>query len=363
MPAGNVNRPDLEPAGRKLRVGVVGIGYLGRFHAEKYAAIPGAKIVGLADLLPQRAREWADKLGTEAFSSYRSLLGKVDAVSVVVPTDRHYEVSREFLLAGSDVLVEKPIASTIEEAEELIALARKQGKILQVGHVERFNPVILAAREKIRVPLFVECRRLTRFRGRGAEVDVVLDLMIHDLDIILSIVRSPVREVRAAGALFVTEKTDIANARLEFDCGSVADVSASRVSLEDCRRMRVFQPGTCLTLDYGSKEVSLLRRSTAPEKGGFRIAAEKVEVRSGDALEAEIRSFVHSSVTRTAPAVTGEDGRDALALAFRINEKIRKNLEKVPSIVSFYEQKNTADLSLDGSAENTNAWRGERKES
>ncbi len=356
MPAGNVNTSTPEPAGRELRVGVVGIGYLGRFHAAKYAAMSGTNLVGLADLLPERARECADKLGTKAFPSHRQLLGKVDAVSVVVPTNRHYEVAKEFLLAGSDVLVEKPIASTLEEAEELIALAREQGRILQVGHVERFNPVILAARDKIRAPILIDCRRLTPFRGRGTEVDVVLDLMIHDLDIILSLVRSPVRKVHAAGIALVTEKTDFANSRLEFECGSVVDVTASRVSLEDCRRMCVFQPGSSLTLDYGLKEISILRRSaSSQEKERFQVAAEKVEVQPGDALEAEIRSFLRCSLTRTPPIVSGEDGRDALALAMRISEEIRGTLAKIPSIESFYEGKIRPGPRMDRSAEKKNA--------
>ncbi len=322
---------------QKLRVGVVGIGYLGKFHAEKYALIPEAEIVGLADLFPEKAKEWADRLGTEAFPSHKALLGKVDAVSVVVPTDQHHRVAKDFLQAGCDVLVEKPIATTLEEAEDLIAVAQRHGRILQVGHLERFNPAIQAIQEKIRAPLFIESHRLTPFRGRGTEVDVVLDLMIHDLDIILSFVRSPVSKIHAVGVPVLTNKVDIANTRVEFVGGCVANITASRISFEDRRRIRVFQPDTYLTLDYASKEITLYRRIFSAENQKFQIAAERIEVEPGDALEKEIRSFVHSCRTRTSPVVTGEDGRNALAVAMRINKQIQKNLGKIPSIVSFYE--------------------------
>ncbi len=336
MPHRKVKKRKLETAVGKLRVGVVGVGYLGKFHVEKYAAIPEAKLVGLADILPGRAREWADKLGAEAFPSYKSLLGKVDAVSVVVPTDQHYQVAKDFLLAGCDVLVEKPISSTLREAEELISLARKHGRILQVGHLERFNPAIMAVREKIQVPLFIESHRLTPFRGRGTEVDVVLDLMIHDLDIIFSFVRSKVKNIHAVGIPVLTDKVDIANTRVEFDGGCVANITASRISFEDRRRIRVFQPDSYLALDYASKEITLYRRIFNAENQKFHIAAESIEVEPGDALEKEIRSFIHSCLTRAVPVVTGEDGKNALSVAMRINEQIQANLKKIPSIASFY---------------------------
>jgi predicted dehydrogenase len=323
-------------AAKRLRVGVVGIGYLGRFHAEKYAAIPEADLVGLVDVLPQRAREWADKLRTEAFASHRDLLGKVDAVSVVVPTDLHDPVTRDFLEAGCDVLVEKPISATIPQADAMIELARKKGRVLQVGHLERFNPAVLAAREKIQAPIFIESHRLTPFRGRGTEVDVVLDLMIHDLDIILSFVRSSIKQIHAVGIPVLTDKVDIANARVEFDGGCVANITASRISFEDRRRIRVFQPQTYLTLDYASKEITLYHRIFSAEKQRFELSAEQVEVEPGDTLEKEIRSFVHSCLSRTPPLVTGEDGRNALAAATRISEQIQENIEKIPSIAAFY---------------------------
>ncbi|HYB20329.1 MAG TPA: Gfo/Idh/MocA family oxidoreductase [Thermodesulfobacteriota bacterium] len=364
MPHRKVIKGKLKTTAGKLRVGVVGIGYLGKFHAEKYAAIPEVNLVGLADILPGRAREWAEKLGTEAFPSHKSFLGKVDAVSVVVPTDQHYQVARDFLRAHCDVLVEKPISSTLEEADGLISLARKHGRILQVGHLERFNPAILTVQEKIQVPLFIESHRLTPFRGRGTEVDVVLDLMIHDLDIIFSFVRSKVKNIHAVGIPVLTDKVDIANTRVEFEGGCVANITASRISFEDRRRIRVFQPDTYLALDYASKEITLYRRIFNAENHKFHIAAEPIEVEPGDALEKEVRAFIHSCMTREVPVVTGEDGRNALSVAMRINEQIQANLKKIPSITSFYgmrEDPGKAPSEEEG--RKVNPWRRARKRS
>jgi len=325
---------------KKLRVGVIGIGYLGRFHAEKYAAMPGVEIVGLADILLPRAKEWADKLRTAAFSDYRQLLGAVDAVSVVVPTDLHHRVAKDFLQAGSDVLLEKPIATSVAQAEDLIATARENGRILQVGHLERFNPAVVAAREKVRTPLFIESHRLTPFRVRGAEVDVVLDLMIHDLDIILNLVRSDTEQIHAVGGPVVTEKVDIASVRMQFESGCVANVTASRVSAEDRRRLRIFQPESYLTVDYTTRRVTMYRRLPGSPGAKARISQEQVKVAPGDSLEEEIRSFVNSSTNRTAPLVTGEDGKKVLAVALKINEQIQANIQKIPSIISFYAKQN-----------------------
>jgi len=341
MPHGKIksSRSSRSAPNHKLRVGVIGIGYLGKFHVEKYATIPDVQIVGLVDRLFPRAQEWANKLGTTAFSDYQELLGKVDAVSVVVPTDQHHRVAKDFLQSGSDVLLEKPISSTLWEAEDLIATAKKYGRILQVGHLERFNPAIQAARDKIRAPLFIESHRLTPFRGRGTEVDVVLDLMIHDLDIILHVVRSKVEHIHAVGVPVLTEKVDIANARLQFEGGCVANITASRISVEDQRRIRIFQPDTYLVVDYAAKKVAIFRRIFAPGKANVEIASEQVKVKPGDALEMEIRSFLHSSMNREAPLVTAEDGKNALALALDINEQIRANIEKISSIATFYEMR------------------------
>jgi len=328
----------MKTPGEKVRAAVVGVGYLGKFHAEKYARMPEVELVGLVDSREERAREWAEKLGTRAYTDYRDLLGKVDAVSIVVPTDQHFAVAQAFLEAASDVLIEKPITQTLREAEELVAAARRYHRVLQVGHLERFNPAFLAVRERIRTPLFLEVHRLTPFRGRGMEVDVILDLMIHDLDIILSFVRAEVCRIQALGIPVLTENVDIANARVEFEGGCVANLTASRVSAQDVRKLRVFQPESFVTIDYAAKKTLFYRRNLNPVTGRIDIDVKTVPVEAGDALEMEIRSFIHSSQRRTAPLVSGEDGKKALAFALQISAEIRKGLEKIPSIRSFYEK-------------------------
>ncbi|HSR12219.1 MAG TPA: Gfo/Idh/MocA family oxidoreductase [Thermodesulfobacteriota bacterium] len=322
---------------KKVRVGVVGIGYLGNFHAQKYAAIPDAELVGLVDIVPARAREMAEKLGTQSFESHQSLIGRVDAVSVVVPTDGHHSVARDFLAAGCDVLVEKPLCATVEEAEDLTALARQGKRILQVGHLERFNPAIQAVAEKIRSPLYFECRRLTPFRGRGTEVDVVLDLMIHDLDIVLSLTRAKVEYIHAVGAPVLTDKIDIASARIVFENGCAATLTASRVSARDQRQLHIFQPDGYFSLDFTSRQAAFFHRMYNEGNRGFQLQPEKLEVNAGDTLESEIRSFLHCCRTRTEPTVSGEDGVRVLDLALKVDEEIETNLKKVSSIAPMSE--------------------------
>jgi len=330
----------------------VGIGYLGKFHVEKYARIPEVEIVGLVDLKPERAKEWAKEVKAKTFDDHRQLLGTVDAVSVVVPTDQHYRVAKDFLQNGSDVLLEKPIASTLGEAEDLIATAQKYGRLLQVGHLERFNPAILAARERVRTPLFIESHRLIPFRDRGTEVDVVLDLMIHDLDIIPSFVHAPVAQIHAVGVPVLTEKVDIASVRIQFASGCVANITASRISLEDQRRIRFFQPDSYLTVDYVAKKVALYNRLRRQGDQKPQISLEMVEVKPEDALQMELCSFTQSCLQRTTPQVTGEDGKNALALALEINRQIQANMEKIPSIISFYKMReNLPDASWEKAAE------------
>jgi len=323
----------------KIRVGVVGIGYLGKFHVEKYAQIPEVEMAGLVDLSLERAKPWAEKVNVPAFDDHRRLLGAVDAVSVVVPTDQHYRVAKDFLQNGSDVLIEKPMASTLQEADDLIATAEKHGRVLQVGLLERFNPAVLSARKLIHTPLFIESHRLTPFRGRGTEVDVVLDLMIHDLDIIQSFVCAPAEEIHAVGVPVITDKVDIASARIQFSNGCVANITSSRVSVEDQRRTRIFQPDTYVTVDYAAKRVARYHR--LPGQGGQKpqISLETIPVEPGDALQMELNSFIQACAKRSAPAVTGEDGKKALALAIAISGQIQMNQEKIPSIISFYERK------------------------
>lgn len=298
-----------------LHAAVVGVGYLGRFHAQKYAVLEGVKLVGVADADPARAATVGAEVHAPVIADYRDLLGKVDLVSVVVPTVAHFEVVKAFIESGAHVLVEKPITQTVAEAEELVALAKKLNKLLQVGHLERFNPAWLALRPRIKSPLFIEAHRLAPFKPRSTDVSVVLDLMIHDVDLILSVVGSPVREVRASGVPVLTEGVDIGNARIEFENGCVANLTASRVSANTLRKMRLFQKDEYLAIDFGEHRLSAARRQEDAERP---ITAEHVEVPPGDALMSEVHAFV-DAVRNGAPApVSGEDGKRALALALEI---------------------------------------------
>lgn len=320
----------------KLRVGVVGIGYLGKYHVEKYAALPEVEIIGLADIVLERAKEWAAKVQAEAYGDYHHLLGKVQAVSIVVPPDKHYAIAKDFLMAGCDVLIEKPMAASMAEVDDLIATAKKKGCLIQVGHLERFNPALMAAEKKISAPLFLEAHRLTPFRNRGIEVDVVLDLMIHDLDIVLHLVKSEIEKVQAVGVPVLSDKVDIANARLEFRSGCLANITASRISFNDQRKIRIFQPDSYLTIDFAQKKASIYYRHKIKDGERPAITMETIEVKPGDALQMEIHSFMRAVIQRTPPLVSGEEGRKALALALEINEQIQANLKKIPTIVSFY---------------------------
>src|SRR5450631_777859 len=245
-----------------LRTAVIGVGYLGNFHAQKYAAIPGVELVGVVDSDARRAAEIAAALGTTSFSDHRELIGRVDAVSVVVPTQFHHAVAKDFLAAGVHVLIEKPITVTIAEADDLIALADKNGVVFQVGHLERFNPVLVALDDILQEPLFIESVRIAPFKPRGTDVNVVLDLMIHDIEIIQHIVKSPVERVDAVGAPVFTGEEDIANARILFKNGCVANVTASRISLKSERKMRIFQRNAYITLDFQNRKVLVAQKGS-----------------------------------------------------------------------------------------------------
>ncbi len=305
----------------RIPVAVVGVGYAGRFHAEKYAASNRARLVGVADIDQTRASEIGKKLGVSSFTDYRDLFDRVRCVSVAVPTRMHYKVAADFILAGIDVLVEKPIAATLEEGRELVSLARENGRVLQVGHLERFNPAIRRLESVIQEPKFVECHRLAPFVERGTDVDVVLDLMIHDIDVIASIVRSAVKRVEAVGVAVITGKPDIANARITFSNGCIANVTSSRVSMKRERKIRIFQPDAYISIDYDQRRAQIYRR---PEKGAKwqDIRAELIEIRDGDALADEIESFIESVRTRGSPLVSGEDGLRALEVASMISEQL-----------------------------------------
>jgi predicted dehydrogenase len=302
-----------------LRVGVVGVGYLGRFHALKHAAQPEVSLIAVVDTDSTRAGETAAECHTSALTDYRDLFGRVDCVSIAVPTQFHYTVARDFLSHGIDVLLEKPMTVTAAEGRGLVELAVRQQRILQVGHLERFNPALRSLSGILTSPRFIECNRVAPFVERGTDVDVVRDLMIHDLDVILSLVRSPVTSIEAFGVPVLTAEPDIANARLRFASGCIADVTASRVALKRERKMRVFQPDTYLVVDYGEHRIRICRREPGAQPGTLpNITFEEREVGGEDALEEEIRAFLQAVRNRSKPIVSGEDGLQALEMAERV---------------------------------------------
>ena len=305
----------------KVAAAVVGVGYLGKFHAEKYADSEKATLVAVADIDRSKAESVASQLGVAAFSDYRELLGRVRCVSVAVPTRSHYQVASDFLNGGVDVLVEKPIASDIHQGRALVDLASAKGRILQVGHLERFNPAIRRLESVIQQPRFVECHRLAPFVERGTDVDVVLDLMIHDIDVIASLVRSAVDRVEAVGVAVLTDKPDIANARITFSNGCIANVTASRVSVKRERKIRFFQPDAYLSIDYDQRRAQIFHKP--PPGGGWTdIRAETIEIKEADALADEIDSFLDCVRTRSLPLVSGAEGLRALEIASMISGQL-----------------------------------------
>lgn len=307
----------------RVRIGVIGIGHLGAYHLQKYREIGDCSLAAVADIVGEKAEEAGREYGCAFFTDPRELIGRVDAVSVTVPTEHHFGAARELLASGIDVLMEKPITATLEEADELIALAESSGAILQIGLIERFNPAITALDGIMGTPLFIESHRLHPFFNRGTDVDVVLDLMIHDLDIILHYVHSPIRRVEAVGIPVLSDKIDIANARITFRNGCVANVTASRVTGKKMQKIRFFGPEGYHSVDYGKRELVSLARKMVPG-GEAEITPNLVEVEAYDPLEREIRAFVHSVITRDPPAVSGREGRRSLELAGMILEKMNK---------------------------------------
>jgi predicted dehydrogenase len=308
-------------AGERVTTAVIGVGYLGKFHAEKYAASEKAKLVGVVDVDRQRANEIGASVGAPTFSDYRQLFGRVQCVSIAVPTRYHYRVARDFIAAGVDVLVEKPLTADIGEARELVAAAEAKGVIMQVGHLERFNPAIRRLESVIKEPKFVECHRLAPFVERGTDVDVVLDLMIHDIDVIASLVRAPVERVEAVGVSVLTDKPDIANARITFSNGCIANVTSSRVSLKRERKVRFFQPDAYISIDYDQRRAQIFHKP-APGAGWLDIRGENIEIADGDALADEIDSFLDCVRTRTLPLVGGAEGLRALEIASLISAQL-----------------------------------------
>lgn len=303
-----------------LRTAVVGVGHLGKFHAQKHKMIDGVQLVGVCDLQREQADKIAREMGVQAFYDPKDLIGQVDAVTVAASTTAHYKLVELFLQNKVHVLVEKPIASTCEEGERLCQLAEKNDLKFQVGHVERFNPALQAARSKIGKPLFMEMQRIAPFKVRSTDVDVVRDLMIHDLDVILSMVDSDVVSVSAVGTPVLTKVIDIANARLEFASGAVANITASRVSQKTERKLRLFQSNQYLSVDFHSGEVNLFTKTGEWSEGNIPIEHESFSLEKGDALLDETRAFV-AAIRGEAPViVSGRDGLSALRLAEKIIE-------------------------------------------
>lgn len=307
----------------KLRVGVVGVGYLGRFHALIYSRMENVELVGVADTDPERAKEVADEAGCRVFDNHLEMLGQVDAVSIVVPTTLHLEVARPFLDAGVHMLLEKPIAPNREEGEAIVKLAEASGAILQIGHLERFNAGVMELARRIDAPKFIEAHRMGGFVERATDVDVVSDLMIHDIDIILSLVKSDLVSVAAVGTPVLTRHVDIANARLEFANGTVANVIASRVSEAPMRRIRVFQPHAYLSLDFIEQTVDMAYPQPAVDDREWPdIARERIQVEPVKPLDAELDAFADSVLNGKPPLVTGQVGLEALDVALQVREKM-----------------------------------------
>lgn len=319
-----------------LRVAVIGCGVFGKNHARVYRQLQqedkSIRLVGVVDANSDRAKSIAAEFGSKAFASLDDLKGKIEAASVAVPTKEHLAVASRLMEFGADVLIEKPVAASLAEVNELMSLAARTGRVAQVGHLERFNPAVLAAMPLVSKPMFFEVHRLSVFTPRSLDVDVVMDLMIHDLDVVLALVKSPVREIRAVGLPVISNKVDIANARVEFNTGCVANFTASRVSTEKVRKLRFFQPHQYISIDYARQDVisikvderaaAALMRGEAPVATSGPapgVALTKPRIQAGEPLKAEIEAFLNAVRTRSAPAVSLEDGRKALQLALDIN--------------------------------------------
>jgi predicted dehydrogenase len=305
-----------------LRVGVVGVGYLGRFHALIYSRLPGVELAGVVDARPETAEQVAAEAGCPAYARAQDLLGRIDAVSIVVPTTAHLDVARPFLEGGIHVLMEKPIAASVADGREIVRLAAESGSILQVGHLERFNAGVMALAERIRAPRFIEAHRMGGFVARATDVDVVSDLMIHDIDIILSLVKSEITSIAAVGTPVLTRHIDIANARLEFASGAVANVIASRVSRDRSRRIRVFEENRYLSLDFVEQRLDVVYPKERPGDEWPEIVTERIEIEPVKPLDAEIADFVDCARAGRKPIVSGAVGLEALDVALAVKARI-----------------------------------------
>ncbi len=305
-----------------VKVGVIGVGYLGQHHARLYSEIEDSELTAVVDIDKKRADEFAEKYGCEAYSDYRDILDKVDALSIVTPTIYHYCIALDCLRAGKDILIEKPITVNVRDADKLITESMKRGCIIQVGHLERYNPAMLAASEMVKEPMFIESERLSPFLGRGTDVDVTLDLMIHDMDIILSFISLPVKEIRAVGTKVLTDKIDVAKAWLEFENGCTALATVSRLSPEKRRRLKIFQKDSYISIDYQSLEIKRYFRT----KEGISFDVKKPE--NKEPLREELKDFVCCIKERRRPKVSAVEGREALKIVMEITEMIKRRKQR-----------------------------------
>lgn len=311
---------------QKLRTAVVGVGYLGKFHAQKYAALPHSNLVAVCDSHFETAAAIGKQLGVNSFNDYQALAGLVDAVSIVTPTPSHHTIAKFFLEQGIHVLLEKPIAVTLAEADDLIQTAQKQKLVLQIGHIERFNNVIQAVTPMLTNPRFIESTRLAPFKLRGSEVSVILDMMIHDIDLIQSMVQSAIKNISATGAAVLSPFIDIANARIEFNNGCVANVTANRVNFKISRRMHVFQHDALFNLDLQYKKLTTTRKGSHEMLPGIpALVRKKTSFPKDDPLATEIAAFLTAIIENQPPLVSGEDGKRALETALRITTVIEQN--------------------------------------
>lgn len=309
----------------KLKTAVIGVGYLGKFHADKYAALNNSELLAVVDVDIDAAQVIAEKHSVAALSDYKSLLGKVDAVSIAAPTTLHHKIARDFLEHNAHVLIEKPITVSVAEADELIELARANNLLIQVGHLERFNSAMLGLDDMLNEVKFIESHRLSPFNPRATDVNVVLDLMIHDIDIILDLVKSDITEIRVSGIKVLTQSTDIANARLEFANGCIANVTASRVSAKTERKMRLFQSNAYVSVDFHNHILNVYKKGDKEMYPGIpEIVSEKSTFANNDALNLEIIAFLDSIQNGTAVMVDGHAGRRALDAAIRISALLKK---------------------------------------
>lgn len=311
----------------KIKCAVIGVGYLGRFHAQKYQLLPNVELVGVCDVNREICEAVSNELGVQAFFDFHALFGKVDAISIAATTNQHYEIAKACLEQGIHVLIEKPITETVAQAESLIALASKHNAKLQVGHLERFNSARLALEPHLTKPLFIESQRLAPFNPRGTDVNVILDLMIHDIDIIQAMVNSPIKKIEAQGTPVLSKSIDIANVRMTFENNCVANVTASRISFKTERMTRIFQADSYISIDYHNKQFAIFKKGEGELFPGIPdITRDQSVFEKGDALLEEIKSFIHCIEHNTTPLVTGREGCNALATASMITDLIHEQL-------------------------------------